>query len=222
MTEPHGTTDTAPAASPVFTPENEPYLGRAALFRFDRVLIVLAAQQHRIGPWTQTRQLTLRQLAAAELVPGSCSIAFSIRELVRQGYLLSANILVRPLLERVSTLAYLIDHEEAVSLWQAGWPHHSRPDLATRLNAMGGPGNKPDADVQRSLDELRKTYNSLIHGDPQSALTSAVLLADGTAGYTTGKDLGSPARADDICQQATAYAMVLTVRCAQVFPSDPR
>ena len=63
-------------------------------------------------------------------------------------------------------------------------------------------------------DELRQTYNSLIHGDHKSALTSAVLLPDGTAGYTSSKDLTSPARADDISRQASTYAMVLTVRCA--------
>jgi hypothetical protein len=38
--------------------------------------------------------------------------------------------------EPVSTLAYLIDHEDAVSLWQAGWSHRSRPGLATRLKTI--------------------------------------------------------------------------------------
>ena len=218
MTESHNAAEKAAAASPVFTPDDEPYRGRSALFHFDQMLIVLAAEQSRIGPWTRTHDLTSLQRAASELVPGTCSVAFSIRELVRQGYLLSAMILIRPLVERVSTLAYLIDHEDAVGLWQAGWPHHSRPSLATRLKAIGGPGNSPDSDIQLSLDELRQTYNSLIHGDPQSALTSAILLSDGTAGYTIGKDLTSPTRADDICRHASTYAMVLTVRCAQIFP----
>jgi hypothetical protein len=221
MSEPQDAADTATAATPIFTPDDEPYRGRAALLHFDQVLIVLAAQQRRIGPWTRAHRLTPRQLAAADLVPGSCSIAFSIRELIRQGYLLPANILVRPLVERVSTLAYLIDHEDAVSLWQAGWPHRSRPSLAARLKAMAGPQNIPDGEVQRGLADLRDSYNSLVHGDPHSALTSAVLLPDGTAGYTTGKDLASPARADDICWQASTYAMVLTVRCAEIFPIEP-
>jgi hypothetical protein len=30
---------------------------------------------------------------------------------------------------------------------------------------MGGPGNPPDTAIQRSLDELCQTYNSLVHGD---------------------------------------------------------
>lgn len=189
------------ARPPIFTPDDEPYLGRPTLLHFDQVLVVLAAQQRRLGPWTKSHEPSPLPLAAAELVPGACSIAFSVRELIRQGYLLAATILVRPLVERVSTLAYLIDHEDAVSLWAAGWPHSSRPSLRTRLRTIGGPANVPNPDVERGLDELRDTYNSLIHGDPQSALTSAVLLADGTPGYTTGKDLTSPARADDICRR---------------------
>ncbi len=92
------------------------------------------------------------------------------------------------------------------------------PGSATRLKTIGGPGNPADTDIQQGLDKLRQTYNSLIHRDPQSALASAVLPSDGTAGYTISKDLNSPTRADDICRQASAYAMVLTVRCAEIFP----
>ncbi len=102
VTEPRGAAEEAAAVLPVFTPDDEPYRGRPALFHFDQ---------------------------AGELVPGARSVAFSVRELVRQGYLLAAMILIRPLVERVSTLAYLIDHEDAASLWQAGWPYGSRPGL---------------------------------------------------------------------------------------------
>lgn len=204
----------------IFTPNDEPYRARPALFRFDQALVVLMAEQNRIGPWTRSHELTSLQRAASELVPGACSVALSVRELVRQGYLLSALILVRPLIERVSTLAYLIDHADAVDKWQAGWPHKSRPTLATRLASLGGIGNPAPSAVQANFDELRYAYNSLVHGDPNSALTSAVLLPDGEAGYTCGKDLASPARADDICRQASTYAMVLTVRCAAVFPAQ--
>lgn len=211
-----------PSNSPglIFTPNDEPYRGRPALFHFDRVLIVLMAEQNRIGSWTRSNELTALQRAASELAPGACSVVLSIRELVRQGYLLSALILIRPLIERVSTLAYLIDHADAVEGWQAGWAHKSRPTLATRLGSLGGPGHPAPSAVQASLNELRSTYNSLVHGDPNSALTSAILLPDGSTGYTTGKDLTSPARADDICHQASTYAMVLTVRCAAVFPAQ--
>lgn len=144
----------------IFTPDNEPYLGLPSLLVFDQVLLTLVAEQHRIGPWTRTHNLTPVQLAASEIVPGTCSLAFSAREMVRQGYLLAARILLRPLIERVSTLTYLLENDEAVISWQNGWPHASRPS--------------------------------------------------------------SPARADEICGYASAFSMVLAVRCGEVFPPPPR
>jgi hypothetical protein len=60
--------------------------------------------------------------------------------------------------------------------------------------------------------------NSLVHGDTRSALSCATLLGDGTAGYTTAKDVTSPSRAVRLCNKATVYAVVLTFRCAVLFP----
>src|SRR5260370_26381910 len=114
MTEPRDAAEEAAAVSPVFTPDDEPYRGRQALFHFDQVLIVLAAEQSPIGPWTRTHELTALQRAPGELVPGARSVAFSVPDLVRQDYLLPAMILTRPLVGRVGTLAHLIDHDHAV------------------------------------------------------------------------------------------------------------
>jgi len=84
MTERRDATEEAAAVSLVFTPDDEPYRGRAALVHFDQVLIVLAAEQSRIGPWTRTHELTAPQRTAGKLVPGARSVAFSVPELVRQ------------------------------------------------------------------------------------------------------------------------------------------
>src|SRR5690348_2421408 len=100
------------------TPSNEPYLGLQSVLRFDQMIVQLMAEQRRIATWTRTHQQTELQLAASELIPSACSIALSIRELVRQGYLLSALILTRPLLERVATMLYLLRHPSAVDLWR--------------------------------------------------------------------------------------------------------
>ncbi len=151
-------------------------------------------------------------------MPGACSVAFSVRELIRQAYLLAARILLRPLIERVSTFTYLIDHDEAITSWQSGWPHSSRPSLQTRLRTIGGRDNVPPAIVTAGLKDLLDDFNSVVHGDRRSAHNSAVLLPDGAPGYTVSKDTASPARADEICSCASAFAMVLTVRCGDVFP----
>lgn len=63
----------------------------------------------KIGPWTHGRNLTPLQSAATELLPHGFSIPLGIRELVRQGYLISAEILLRPLIERAAVIGYLCE-----------------------------------------------------------------------------------------------------------------
>ena len=203
----------------IFSPDDEPYLGRAAVLLFDQVFLALVAEQYRIGPWTRAHDMTPLQRAASEIVPGACSLAFSIRELVRQGYLLAARILLRPFIERVSTLTYLIEHDETVADWHSGWPHRSRPNLHTRLRTVAGPGNVMAADVAEAFKGLMNDFNGMVHGDPASAHQSAILLPSGEPGYTVTKDLGSPSRVDEICSLASTFAMALTVRAGEVFPS---
>jgi hypothetical protein len=206
----------------VFTPDDEPYLGRESVFQFDTILQLFIEEQTRIGARTREAPLSALQRAAAELVPSASSIALSIRELVRQGYLLSAHILMRPLFERVATLSHLIENPADVSLWQAGWPHKSRPPLGERIRAMrdvegapGGDGPQPSgAEIRQLLDGL----NGLVHGDPTAALHGAILMDDGSAGFTIGKDVSSPNRADEVCFFTTMMLVVLLARSLQLFP----
>jgi len=210
----------------IFTPDDEPYLGRESVYQFDTIIPLFVEEQVRIAEVTRRMRLAPLQEAAAELVPSASSIALSIRELVRQGYLLSAAILQRPLFERVATLSYLIEHPDSVELWRAGWPRSSRPSVKERMRAMHsvsrvpGAGGPPPTDdtIRQMLGEM----NSLVHGDPAAALHGAVIMGDGTAGYTIGKDLDSPHRADEVCFFATMMLVVLHARSTQLFPPDRR
>ncbi len=200
----------------VFTPDDEPYLGLDAVFMLDRVISLTMAQQAEIAEWTRSNRLTDVQQIAAEVVPPSLSIALSIRELVRQAYLTSALILLRPLFERSATLAYLLAEPQARPLWADGWLHSERPSLRVRAKAMA------PAEVSCSglvdPDQLVDRYNSLVHGDPVATLHSAILLGDGSAGYTSAKDTGSPSRAAAICTETWWRIVYLNVRCAELFP----
>ena len=100
--------------------------------QLDLLIVPLMQQQTRIAVWTSSNNLTPPQQAAGELAPGACSLVLSIRESVRQGYLLAALVLTRPLLERVATLSYLVEHPTQVELWSQGWPGKSRPSLRAR------------------------------------------------------------------------------------------
>jgi hypothetical protein len=208
----------------VFTPDDEPYMGLTVMYQLDLLIVRLLEQQLQIASWTMRNDLSPLQRAASELAPAGCSIGLSIRELVRQAYLLSALVLTRPLLERVATLSYLVEHPSAVSLWEQGWPHNKRPSLRERMKSMGippaggsstdVPGAPTEADIRAIVDR----YNGLVHGDPNAASSTAVLLSDGRAGHSVGKDLGSPARASRICGETLAFLAVLMAQCHRLFP----
>ena len=69
----------------IFTPDDEPYLGRELLFHFDEVITASMEQNSRIIPLTRQRSLSDLQKAATQLIPQRISLALSIRELIRRG-----------------------------------------------------------------------------------------------------------------------------------------
>lgn len=201
---------------PIFAPDNEPYLGRESVFQFDQMIQAAMEQNSKIGPWTHGRELTPLQVAATELIPHGFSIALSIRELVRQGYLIPAEVLLRPFIERVAVISHLFETPSAVPLWGAGWPHKSRPPLYKMLAAMRGKG-----DMQENENMARQTtqnLNEIVHAGPLGARRQAIRLSDGRGGYTAAKSLGDIERCDDICIQTAMYLIVLMARAVQVFP----
>jgi hypothetical protein len=57
----------------VYTPDNERYWGREAVFRLDHVISRSLETQHRVGHWTRSHELTDLQAAASELIPPAIS-----------------------------------------------------------------------------------------------------------------------------------------------------
>lgn len=84
----------------VYMPDNEPYLGRATLLQFDQTISTVL--KHNLSTARRTHRMLLSDLQqmACVVIPQSVSLALSIRELIRQGYLFGAHVLVRPLVER--------------------------------------------------------------------------------------------------------------------------
>lgn len=90
----------------VFTPADEPYLGRQSVLALDEMIVQFLEAQRRSLPGREPTTSRPLQRAASELIPGASSVALSVRELVRQGYRLSALILTTPLMERAATISY--------------------------------------------------------------------------------------------------------------------
>jgi hypothetical protein len=198
----------------VFMPDNEPYLGLPSVLWFDRIIVWALENNSRVAAHTHMRldHLSALQKAACQIIPQGINLALSIRELVRQGYLFPAMVLMRPLIERAAVLSYLALNPGAVALWESGWKHAERPPLATMLQAMGGP--------EVNAAEARKictAHNHIVHADPVGTYYNLVHLGDGRAAYASSKMLDSPDMADSICMEAQCYLIVLGARMAQVF-----
>lgn len=103
-------------SSPIFTPAKEPYLGRELLFQFDNLISACLELNSRCAPASHGRPLSSFQRALCILVPQTITLALSVRELVRQGYLFGARVLVRPVTERAVTILYLSKNPHALAI----------------------------------------------------------------------------------------------------------
>lgn len=180
--------------SPVFTPNNEPYLGRALLLEFDLTIFDAMSRMEALNPRGGTRYSEL-QKAAVHLAPSGITLTLSIRELIRQGYLYGSLALVRPLLERTVTLRYLWKKPEAIQLWSEGWPYNKRPRLWEMIRSM----DEESAIVGRPRDEL---LDSIVHGSPGAFDPLAFFSDDGKAKIAIGRNLKRP----DICDKVAGLA----------------
>src|SRR6266508_1635178 len=165
----------------IYTPDDEPYLGLPSVYRLDRLITKGMQVSTAIAKVLKLTTPTELQKATIEIAPGALSVALSIRELVRQGYLLSGFILLRPLMERAATLAYLADHPDTVSTWKDGWQYGTRPTLRKRVEALAKTptGDSVEA-VANAINDATRTYNALVHGcsfgvlEGHAAVTSLV------------------------------------------------
>jgi len=199
----------------VFTPDNEPYLGRGALLTFDQEIPFSVWVNTHIAAYTRAHsdELTDLQRAACQIVPQGINLALSIRELIRQGYLFAALVLIRPLIERAAIISYICDHPEAVEKWKGGWRFRERPALSTMLHSMARGG----AELAVAKD-ICEHYGHIVHGDPVSAEWNRIPLDDGSLGYAVGKVLNHPSLCDELALQGSAYLRILVARATACFP----
>lgn len=181
----------------IFTPDNEPYLGRPLLVLFDRTITKSMAVHRQLGARTFATNLTAIQIAAVEIIPQGISIALSMRELIRQAYLFSAGILMRPLIERTGMIYHLHGNATAIKAWNNGWPRKSQPTFDNLLDLVMAPGS----DEERAA--ARTVLHKLVHSDPRSASLNATTRSDGQLASASGKELNEPMKADYISAFAT-------------------
>lgn len=69
----------------VFTPDNEPYLGRELLFHFDQMISCCLEKNSLVAPETHVMNLNDSQKMACQVIPQSISIALSIKRVDSTG-----------------------------------------------------------------------------------------------------------------------------------------
>jgi len=185
----------------IFTPSDEPYLGRELLLSFDKLISACLELNSRCAPASHGRQLTAFQSAMCILVPQTISLALSIRELIRQGYLFGAKVLVRPLTERAVTMVYLFKKPDGQQIWDEGWKHGKRPTLQQMVEYLNSTLSEG---ALSSVKGFTHALNSATHGDPLSAQWN-VVLRDGAPVFLPSKNLQSPGLADEICAETIPW-----------------
>ena len=197
----------------VFTPGDEPYLGNQSLMRFDLIIVAAMRANQAVAKASHDGPLTDLQSAACEIIPQAVSICLSIRELIRQGYLLSGMILIRPLIERAAIISYLVQNPAAVDLWKRGWPHGKRPSLAKMLDSMGW--DRVGISMGRKICD---TFNHLVHGDPLASEWNTIDLDSGSVGHASGRILNRPDVCETLAGVAYSHMLILMAMMAATFP----
>lgn len=200
---------------PVYLPSNEPYLGRESVHQFDAVIISCMELNSNIAAYTHRAELSKLQKAACQIIPQGVNLALTIRELVRQGYLFGALVLMRPLIERAATISYLHSNPGEINAWESGWQYRERPSLSKMLDTMSG-------GVDTSLaNQLCSHFNHIVHGDPIGSEWNMVRLSNSGFGYSVGKVTNAPELCDEICIQSFCYLIVLMGMMTACFTDAP-
>ena len=203
----------------IFTPDNEPYLGRQLLQAFDQIIVVTLETSARVANWTRSRlERSDLQKAAVITAPQAISLALAIRELLRQGYLFPAKVMLRPLIERVVTILYVTEKPAAADEWMNG----KRPVLAHMMNYLSDRWFA-EKDPSRIGGVMTKPLNSLTHGDLQSAEWNTISMNDDRLGFGVSKSLNDANLCDEICADVVPWLVMLSSMMIKIVPdAHPR
>jgi len=202
----------------VFTPDNEPYLGRELLFHFDQIICSAMEANTSLAPTSHRRVLSDHQKMACMVIAQAVSIALSIRELIRQGYLFGGRVLLRPLAERAAILLYLNLYPQEIDKWNRGWEQNEAPGLVKMFEKIQAK-QKPGSPIRGS--DLTAPMNSLLHAKPDSAPWNMVSLGAGGLGHAVSKILDRPELCDDLCANAIPWLVVVQCMMPAYFADDP-
>jgi hypothetical protein len=204
------------------------YVGQPELYLFDVMIPPAMRFNKAVADRTFEGGLSELQLAATEIAPGGFHLCLAIRELIRSGYLFGAEILLRPLLERVAVLAYLNKNPATgLQLWRDGWPHKSRPSIKVMIECIEEPPRTMGDDwypqnysVHDLLRDRVDHLNRLVHADPVGAYRNTIFDAErGRPVHLSGPNFKNPEYCGEIAMMANALMCSLVQIVNVIFPN---
>jgi len=199
----------------VYLPHNEPYLGRVALLQLDREIPRALQENLAVAKHTFEITKTPLQAAACELIPQTISIALSVRELLRQGYVFSAVILLRPMLERLALMVFLRDHPDKVASWHKGWDRKAQPSFNVLMDHLVKSNDRASTEAERQ--QFSALLHKVVHPDPAAAIWN-LTEREGAPAFASGKLIDAP-DACDFCATFTHRCLSHAIRVAlAIFP----
>jgi hypothetical protein len=199
----------------VFASNNEPYLGLNSLMVFDDLILVSINLNNEASKFTRNHQLSGLQKAAAQILPQGFNVALSIRELIRQGHLFTAVVLLNSLIERVGIISYLANVPSAIEHWDDGWHCAEKPSLVEMLRTLS------DGKELNSVNQTVSTLDHLVSGDPMGDECNLLGLDGDALGFHVGRVTDNEKLCDFLCYQAISWLMVLNGMTSSIFPDIP-
>ena len=181
---------------------------------FDQLISSCLEQNSSIAPKTHQIELSETQKMACIVIPQAISIALSIRELIRQGYLFGAKVLIRPMVERSAILQFIHICPNEIEKWNRGWQHGDAPSLAKMFEVIQERMKRPE---KIKGAQITNEWNSMLHGRPESALANLITLDNEHLGFSVSKILNRPDLCDDRCAEVSLWLIVVQAMMTAYF-----
>jgi hypothetical protein len=185
-------------------------LGRDALYVLDVAIVAHLTQHGELAARSKGASLSDLQRATIEIAAQAVSISLSIRELIRQAHLFGAFVLLRPLVERTATIAWLRHHPDAVVAWHSGKRQKSPPRLPEMVKALLEWDAFPSGQDSSKVGEFTQLLHKLVHGDPEATKWNVIAEEDGTYSHGMGRMLSSPETCDFVAVVTLHYFSLAT------------
>jgi hypothetical protein len=167
------------------------------------------------GFFRYNKDLDRLETATLQISAGVFSILFSVNDLIASGYLVSAKILLRSIIDRMSTIAWLrCNGDSGLKVWERGWQHKDkdRPKgLSEKLECLIQfdlfEGDNSET-LKAILEEVfLDILHGEVHGDLQSALRNTAIGGTSDGAPASGPNPFNIPEAVSLCKLLAVVSM---------------